>query len=78
MYVGFSSSTFLPTNLADLKAFSVTRFRGDEDKAKNVYKGIQPLVAEDIAEDIVWAASRKDHMSVSMVKAEDTRAYVCI
>jgi 3-hydroxy acid dehydrogenase/malonic semialdehyde reductase len=45
-------------------AFSVTRFRGDEDKAKSVYKGIQPLVAEDIAEDIVWAASRKEHMSV--------------
>ncbi|GHJ90367.1 hypothetical protein NliqN6_6769 [Naganishia liquefaciens] len=48
-------------------SFSVTRFRGDEDKAKNVYKGIQPLVAEDIAEDIVWAASRKDHINVAEI-----------
>lgn len=45
-------------------AFSVTRFRGDADKAASVYKGIQPLVAEDIAEDIVWAASRKEHVYV--------------
>lgn len=45
-------------------AFSVTRFRGDEKAAKDVYKGLEPLVAEDIAEDIVFAASRKPHMLV--------------
>lgn len=56
--------------MQSLIAFSVTRFRGDEDKAKNVYKGIQPLVAEDIAEDIVWAASRKEHMSVPFLHVE--------
>lgn len=43
-------------------AFSITRFRGDEQAAKKVYEGFQPLTAEDVAEDIVWAASRKDHM----------------
>lgn len=36
--------------------------RGDEAAAKEVYKGLQPLVAEDVAEDIVFAASRKPHM----------------
>lgn len=45
--------------------FSVTRFRGDESKAKDVYKGIQPLTGEDIAEDIVWIANRKPHVNVA-------------
>lgn len=48
-------------------SFSITRFRGDENSAKNVYKGIQPLIAEDIAEDIVFAASRKPHINMAEV-----------
>lgn len=45
--------------------FSVIRFRGDEDKAKAVYKGFEPLVAEDIAEEIVWCALRPPHVNVA-------------
>ncbi|GAA5948169.1 hypothetical protein JCM3765_007141 [Sporobolomyces pararoseus] len=47
--------------------FSVTRFRGDREKAGKVYEGIQPLVAEDIAEEIVWIASRPDHVNIADV-----------
>jgi len=45
--------------------FSLVRFKGDEEKAKNVYQGIQPLTAEDIAETIYWVASRPAHVNVS-------------
>jgi 3-hydroxy acid dehydrogenase/malonic semialdehyde reductase len=47
--------------------FSVVRFHGDEDRAKLVYRGIQPLVAEDIAEAIYWIASRPPHVNINEV-----------
>lgn len=38
--------------------FSMTRFQGDETKAKSVYEGCQPLTGADIADNIVYIASR--------------------
>lgn len=54
--------------------FSVTRFRGDRDAATAVYDGLQPLVAADIAEEIVWAASRPEHVNVADVLVFPTGA----
>jgi len=45
--------------------FSVVRFKGDDEKAKSVYKGLQPLKAEDIAETIYWVASRPAHVNIN-------------
>ncbi|KAJ3069379.1 hypothetical protein HDU98_007596 [Podochytrium sp. JEL0797] len=45
--------------------FSVVRFYGDRSKADAVYKGIEPLTGEDVAEMVVFVASRKPHVNVA-------------
>ena len=47
--------------------FSVIRFRGDKEKADNVYKGIRPLTGEDIAEVAYFAASAPEYMQIAEV-----------
>lgn len=45
--------------------FSIVRFKGDDERAKNVYKGIEPLHADDIAETIWWIVSRPPHVNIN-------------
>lgn len=47
--------------------FSLVRFHGDSQRAQNVYKGFQPLAAADIADAIVWAATRPPHVNVENI-----------
>lgn len=47
--------------------FSNVRFRGDNERADNVYKGIKPLVGEDIAEVAFFAASAPKHVQIAEV-----------
>jgi NADP-dependent 3-hydroxy acid dehydrogenase YdfG len=56
--------------------FSLVRFKGDVDRAKNVYKGINALTAEDIAEILLWVASRPPHVNIDelLVKPVDQAA----
>ena len=44
--------------------FSLVRFKGNEDKAKQVYKGFTPLFAQDIAETILFVLSRPQHVNI--------------
>jgi serine 3-dehydrogenase len=47
--------------------FSVIRFHGDEEKAKNVYKGFTPLTADDIADTILFAATRSANVNLDQI-----------
>jgi len=44
--------------------FSLVRFKGDAARAEKVYEGMNPLTAEDIAEMLVWVASRPPHVNI--------------
>jgi NADP-dependent 3-hydroxy acid dehydrogenase YdfG len=52
------------------------RFKGDAERAEKVYEGINPLTAEDIAEILVWVASRPPHVNIDelLVKPVDQAA----
>ncbi|HZF01620.1 MAG TPA: SDR family NAD(P)-dependent oxidoreductase [Methylomirabilota bacterium] len=56
--------------------FSLVRFKGDAAKAKKVYEGTNPLTAEDIAEILVWVATRPAHVNIDelIVKPVDQAA----
>jgi NADP-dependent 3-hydroxy acid dehydrogenase YdfG len=47
--------------------FSLVRFHGDEQRAAKVYKGVQPLTPEDVADAIVWATGRPAHVNIARV-----------
>jgi 3-hydroxy acid dehydrogenase/malonic semialdehyde reductase len=56
--------------------FSLVRFKGDAGRARKPYEGTYPLRAEDIAEILVWVASRPPHVNIDemLVKPVDQAA----
>ncbi len=53
--------------------FSLVRFKGDEEKAAAVYRGVEPLRPEDISDSVMFALTRPWHMNVDeiVVKARN-------
>jgi NADP-dependent 3-hydroxy acid dehydrogenase YdfG len=45
--------------------FSIVRFKGDKDRADQVYKGFTPLNGEDVADAILYAVTRPAHVNIS-------------
>jgi 3-hydroxy acid dehydrogenase/malonic semialdehyde reductase len=47
--------------------FSIVRFRGDKERAKKVYTGIKPLTPEDVAETILFCATRPQNVNINQI-----------
>ena len=56
--------------------FSVVRFKGDTARAQAVYAGMTPLTAQDVAEALLWVASRPPHGCIDemVIKPTDQAA----
>ncbi len=52
--------------------FSLVRFHGDAERAGKVYQGLTPLGPDDIADAVVWCATRPAHVNVSVVEVMPT------
>jgi 3-hydroxy acid dehydrogenase/malonic semialdehyde reductase len=58
--------------------FSEVRFKGDKEKADNVYKGFQPLTGEDVADTIYYCATLPSHVCINdlvMTCVQQANAY---
>jgi 3-hydroxy acid dehydrogenase / malonic semialdehyde reductase len=47
--------------------FSLVRFHGDAGRAEKVYQGVTPLTPDDVADAIVWAATRPAHVNIARI-----------
>ena len=61
--------------------FSLVRFRGDKNRAKNVYKGLKPLSPKDVAEAVLFCATRPKEVNINQIiltplaQASSTQVY---
>ncbi len=53
--------------------FSLVRFKGDKERAKSVYKGVDPLTAEDIADVIYYCATLPAHVCINDLSITPTQ-----
>lgn len=60
--------TEIAPGMVQTEEFSLNRFRGDADRADRVYAGVdEPLTADDVADCIVWCATRPAHVNVDLL-----------
>ena len=64
--------TLIEPGMAETE-FSLVRFKGDEQKAKTVYKGIDPLTADDIAEVVYYCATLPDRLCINEIVITPTQ-----
>ena len=52
--------------------FSVVRFKGDRQRAEELYKNTHPLMPEDIAESVFWCANLPSHININSIELMHT------
>jgi NADP-dependent 3-hydroxy acid dehydrogenase YdfG len=45
--------------------FALVRFKGDADRASNVYKGFKPLAGQDVADTVYYVTTLPDHVNIN-------------
>jgi serine 3-dehydrogenase len=61
--------------------FSLVRFRGNKEQAKNVYKGLKPLSPNDVAEAVLFCTTRPEEVNINQIiltplaQASSTQVY---
>jgi 3-hydroxy acid dehydrogenase/malonic semialdehyde reductase len=61
--------------------FSLVRFRGNKERAQSVYKGLKPLTPEDVAEAVLFCATRPNNVNINQIiltplaQASSTQVY---
>jgi len=53
--------------------FTLVRNGGDQSASDALYAGIEPMTAEDLAETILWVASRPPHLNINALEIMPTR-----
>ncbi len=64
--------TCVEPGLAGGTEFSEVRFHGDREAADAVYKGTEPLLPDDVAESVHWAAAQPAHVNVNTIELMPT------
>ncbi len=62
--------TEIAPGLVKTEEFSLNRLRGDAEAAERTYQGLDPLVAEDIADCVAWAVTRPEHVNIDRIDVQ--------
>lgn len=60
--------THIEPGLLNQSEFSQVRFKGDLDKAQQVYANLQPLCAQDVANCVAWVLAQPAHVNINLIE----------